>query len=204
MVGEEQAPTSRLWAIVQAHMDAYGVREAELARRMGTSPQTLNSWKNRGVRSLPSRRLLEALAREARVPYEEVLHAALVDTAYAPGQPRPKTVIGFFDEPRENAVTVEVLQNGRKGEVRVSRTDGKKPTPLDVVRAIEEANNHPEQMFEALLRHFGPEAIQEAVKAVAAEEAAKGEALPPPTEDELADSLSAAAKRRPGSRQPGQ
>jgi len=75
---------SHLWDIAQAHMDEYGVRAAALARRMGTSPQTLDSWKNRGVRSLPSRALLEALARETRTPYEDVLAAALADIDYLP------------------------------------------------------------------------------------------------------------------------
>lgn len=73
-----------LWDIAQAHLDAYGVRAAALARRMGTSPQTLDSWKNRGVRSLPSRELLEALAKETRTPYPVVLEAALRDTDYLP------------------------------------------------------------------------------------------------------------------------
>ena len=73
-----------LWDIAQAHLDEYGVRAAALARRMGTSPQTLDSWKNRGVRSLPSKALLEALARETRTPYEEVLDAALRDIDYLP------------------------------------------------------------------------------------------------------------------------
>lgn len=73
---------SHLWDIIQAHLDEYGVREAALARRMGTSAQTLNSWKNRGLKKLPDRWLLEAVARETRTPYDEVLNAVLVDIAY--------------------------------------------------------------------------------------------------------------------------
>lgn len=71
-----------LWTIVQSHIDRWGVREAELARRIGTSPQTLNSWKNRGVRGLPSRELLLNLAAVTRVPYQQVLEAALTDAGY--------------------------------------------------------------------------------------------------------------------------
>lgn len=73
---------SELWQIIQGHLDEYGVREAAFARRMGTKPQTLNSWKKRGLKQLPSRDLLEAVAREARVPYGDVLRAALTDINY--------------------------------------------------------------------------------------------------------------------------
>jgi len=73
-----------LWGIIQGHLDEYGVREAEFARRMGTGPQTINAWKKRGLISrLPEKRLLEAVAREARTPYDVVLRAALVDAGYA-------------------------------------------------------------------------------------------------------------------------
>lgn len=101
-----------LWDIAQAHLDAYGVRAAALARRMGTSPQTLDSWKNRGVRSLPTRELLEALARETRTPYPVVLDAALRDIDYLPkagedgGDTAPNTVApltaGQWDELAED------------------------------------------------------------------------------------------------------
>lgn len=74
--------TGELWSIIQAHLDRYGVYEAVFARRMGTKPQTINTWKNLGVKRLPERWLLEAVAREARTPYEVVLRAALLDTGY--------------------------------------------------------------------------------------------------------------------------
>lgn len=97
-----------LWGIVQRHLDAYGVRAAALARRMGTSPQTLDSWKHRGVRALPRRHLLEALARETRTPYGDVLIAALRDAGYLPrgregrdGQPAPIEVTPLVLDPEE-------------------------------------------------------------------------------------------------------
>lgn len=71
-----------LWGIIQAHLDRYGVYEATFARRMGTSPQTINTWKTNGLKQLPARRLLEAVARETGTPYANVLHAALLDTGY--------------------------------------------------------------------------------------------------------------------------
>lgn len=75
---------SQIWEIVQAHIDAYGPSEAEVARRMGTSPQTLNSWKKRGLRKLPDAHLLLGLARVTQTPYEDVLRAALSDIRYLP------------------------------------------------------------------------------------------------------------------------
>lgn len=74
---------SELWNLIQEHLDQYGVREAEFARRMGSTPQTLNSWKNRGLKQLPERRLLEGVAAVLRCDYETVLRAALVDIGYA-------------------------------------------------------------------------------------------------------------------------
>lgn len=71
-----------LYDIAQRHLDAYGVRASALARRMGTVPQTLDSWKNRGLKELPEQWLLEALARETRTPYGDVLTAVLRDIGY--------------------------------------------------------------------------------------------------------------------------
>jgi hypothetical protein len=72
-----------LWRIIQAHLDRYGVREAAFARQIGTVSQTLSSWKHRGLKQLPSKDLLEAVARETTTPYEDVLAAVLVDIGYA-------------------------------------------------------------------------------------------------------------------------
>ena len=78
----EPRGVGNLWTIIQAHLDKYGVREAAFARTIGSSPQTVNSWKLRGVRALPERRLLEAVADITGTPYPEVLAAALADAAY--------------------------------------------------------------------------------------------------------------------------
>lgn len=83
-MADDSGAMGDLWSIVQRHIDAYGVRAATIAKRMGTSPQTLDSWKHRGVRALPSKRLLLALARETSTPYGEVLLAALHDAGYLP------------------------------------------------------------------------------------------------------------------------
>ncbi len=82
--------TGQLWAIVQAHIDRWGVPQARLAVRIGGKPQTLHSWRTRGHKQLPKRRLLKGLAAETGVPYERVLEAALVDSGYL--TPRPDEV----------------------------------------------------------------------------------------------------------------
>lgn len=81
-----------LWSIIQDHLDRYGVREAAFARRLGTAPQTLNSWKKRGLRQLPDRSLLEAVARETGTPYDEVLDAVLRDIGYKDDAPAKSDV----------------------------------------------------------------------------------------------------------------
>lgn len=102
--------TGELWSIIQAHLDRYGVYEAVFARRMGTKPQTINTWKILGVKRLPERWLLEAVARETATPYSDVLHAALVDTGYVtpeadgevrrPSDPAPGLDLSEVHRPR--------------------------------------------------------------------------------------------------------
>lgn len=71
-----------LCAIVQRHIDQYGMSEAEVARRIGAAPTTLNLWKRHGLRALPDKRPLEALAAVTNTPYVDVLDAALIDAGY--------------------------------------------------------------------------------------------------------------------------
>lgn len=89
-----------LWSVIQAHLDRYGVYEAVFARRMGTSPQTINTWKVKGVKRLPERWLLEAVARETSTPYDVVLRAALIDTGYLDTDITPETDSGPQDGSR--------------------------------------------------------------------------------------------------------
>lgn len=71
-----------LWDLIQSHLDTFGVRDAAFARRLGVSPQTLNSMKKRGLKRLPERALLDAIASAIGKPYGMVLDAALIDTGY--------------------------------------------------------------------------------------------------------------------------
>ncbi|WP_019971609.1 helix-turn-helix transcriptional regulator [Mycobacterium sp. 141] len=72
----------QLIQIVQTHMDDYGVSEAEVARRIGATPQTVNTWRNGEMKQLPRRQYLTALAELTQTAYTTVLIAALHDTGY--------------------------------------------------------------------------------------------------------------------------
>jgi transcriptional regulator with XRE-family HTH domain len=74
--------TPRLVQLIDAHKHAYGVSEAELARRIGITRQNLHLWRTRGLRGLPARTTLDGMAAELRLPYVRVLEAALRDAAY--------------------------------------------------------------------------------------------------------------------------
>lgn len=73
---------SELYDIVQRHIDAYGPSAAEVARRIGAQPQTVSSWKNRRLTTLPKKEFLAALAELTHTPYGDVLTAALRDAGY--------------------------------------------------------------------------------------------------------------------------
>lgn len=72
----------RLVELIDAHKRAYGVSEAELARRIGITRQNLFLWRTRGLRGLPARATLDGMATELRLPYVRVLEAALRDVGY--------------------------------------------------------------------------------------------------------------------------
>jgi lambda repressor-like predicted transcriptional regulator len=73
--------TGELMGLIQAHLDKYGVKRAEFARRAGTTPQTVQNWIDRPT-TLPRREHLEGVARVIGVPYAVVLAAALKDAGY--------------------------------------------------------------------------------------------------------------------------
>jgi transcriptional regulator with XRE-family HTH domain len=86
----------QLIQIVQTHMDEYGVSEAEVARRIGATPQTVNSWRNGEMKQLPRQRYLLGLAEVTQTDYASVLAAALADTGYLSGQIRADTNLGVL------------------------------------------------------------------------------------------------------------
>lgn len=74
--------TPRLVELIDAHKNAYGVSESELARRIGITRQNMHLWRSQGVRGLPARKTLDGIAAELRLPYLRVLEAALRDAGY--------------------------------------------------------------------------------------------------------------------------
>jgi hypothetical protein len=71
---------SELLRMIQAHLDRYGVKRAEFARRAGTKPQTVQNWVDKGT--LPRPNHLHGVANVIDAPYLIVLDAALVDAGY--------------------------------------------------------------------------------------------------------------------------
>lgn len=96
--------TPRLVELIDRYKNAHGVSDAELARRIGITRENLRLWRTNGVRRLPERANLAAVARTIGRPYRQVLSAALFDTDYLSdtdtGQPRP------HDEVLNDAISV--------------------------------------------------------------------------------------------------
>lgn len=72
----------RFYDLIQAHMDAqpYEVRQADVARALGVSRQTIANW--REPTKLISLKHLQDVADLVGVPYVRVLDALLVDIGY--------------------------------------------------------------------------------------------------------------------------
>ena len=89
--------TPRLVELIDRYRNAHGVSEAELARRIGVTRENLRRWRTNGVRRLPERANLVAVARVIGSAYRDVLSAALFDTGYLTvehaAQPRPYTEV---------------------------------------------------------------------------------------------------------------
>lgn len=75
---------SHLLAIIDEYKDAHGApSDSSIARAIGIAPQTLSSWRKRGIKELPSRDTLWELARFTRRDYQtEILPAVLRDINY--------------------------------------------------------------------------------------------------------------------------
>ena len=77
---------SHLLAIIDEYKDAHGgPSDSSIARAIGAAPQTISSWRRRGIRQLPDRELLMALARVTRRDYRtEIIPAVMQDIGYLP------------------------------------------------------------------------------------------------------------------------
>lgn len=75
---------SQLLAIIDAYKDAHGQpSDSSIARAIGVAPQTISSWRRRGIKNPPDHESLRALATLAGVDYESVvLRAVLLDVGW--------------------------------------------------------------------------------------------------------------------------
>lgn len=100
---------SHLLAIIDEYKDAHGgPSDSSIARAIGAAPQTISSWRHRGIRQLPDRELLMALARVTRRDYRtEIIPAVMRDIGYLPeesdgdGEAAPMNVRSLSDPGRK-------------------------------------------------------------------------------------------------------
>jgi transcriptional regulator with XRE-family HTH domain len=74
---------SRLVDLIDDYKDRHGQpSDASIARAVGIAPQTLNSWRKRGIRELPNAEALRQLAALLGVAADVTFYAAGVDAGY--------------------------------------------------------------------------------------------------------------------------
>lgn len=82
---------SRLIALIDEYKDTHGApSDSSIARAIGAAPQTISSWRKRGIRQPPERETLRALARLLGKDYATVvLDAALRDAGWIEDEDDP-------------------------------------------------------------------------------------------------------------------
>lgn len=75
-------PHPRLLSLIDGFAVRWGLSDADVALRLAIAPDTLQEWRTRGVRRLPDRPVLEAIASALGVQYQRVLQVCLADTGY--------------------------------------------------------------------------------------------------------------------------
>lgn len=80
---------SELLAIIDEYKDTHGQpSDSSIARAIGVAPQTINSWRKRGIKEPPNVESLRRLAKLVGRDYENyVLQAALVDSGWRAAMP---------------------------------------------------------------------------------------------------------------------
>lgn len=70
---------SQLIALIDEYKDSHGSpSDSSIARAIGIAPQTISSWRRRGIRQLPERETLLALAAFIRRDYVSVVIPAVM------------------------------------------------------------------------------------------------------------------------------
>jgi transcriptional regulator with XRE-family HTH domain len=81
--GKDADLMSKLLGIIDAYKDTHGQpSDASIARAINVAPQTISSWRKRGIRDLPEPDTLRHLAAFVGVPPLTVVDAALIDAGY--------------------------------------------------------------------------------------------------------------------------
>lgn len=75
---------SHLVKLIDEYRDAHGAPSwSSIARAIGVAPQTISSWRKRGIKEPPDRETLRSLAEFIRKDYATVvLQAALLDAGW--------------------------------------------------------------------------------------------------------------------------
>lgn len=91
---------SRLVDLIDEYKDTHGApSDSSIARAIGAAPQTISSWRKRGIKSPPDPDTLRALAGFLGLDYQGVvLRAALLDAGWIDEDPGPN--------PRPNGTAV--------------------------------------------------------------------------------------------------
>lgn len=82
---------AHLLALIDAYKDTHGhPSDSSIARAIGAAPQTISSWRTRGIKGLPDRELLKALAAFMHLDYRTVvLDAVLRDIGWVSDEDDP-------------------------------------------------------------------------------------------------------------------
>lgn len=75
-------PNPRLMGLIDGFAARWGLSDADVARRLAIAPHTLQEWRSHGVRRLPDRPVLEAIAAVLAMEYQRVLQVCLTDTGH--------------------------------------------------------------------------------------------------------------------------
>jgi len=75
---------SNLIALIDEYKDTHGApSDSSIARAIGVAPQTISSWRRRGIRQLPERETLRSLANLLQRDYVTVvIPAVMADIGY--------------------------------------------------------------------------------------------------------------------------
>lgn len=97
--GLDHPSVSHLIDLIDAYREKHGrPSEASIARAIGVEPQTVNSWRNRGIKELPAIETLKRLAAFLGVDYEQVVfRAAAMDAGWLSEPKAEAPVVGQHD-----------------------------------------------------------------------------------------------------------